>query len=91
VDSNHSVSDCDDEEVEQEPSQTSNEWVGTLVQYAAAHGVADEFRALFDDSFVNEPSAISGYEYVEKSKGALNNYTCLAVLIVAYNFRAWHS
>jgi hypothetical protein len=67
VDSNDSVSDCDDEEVEQEPSQTSNEWVGT---YAAAHGVADEFRALFDDSFVDEPSAISGYEYVDSNDSA---------------------
>ena len=39
-------------------------------QYAAAHGIADEFRALFDvstnpDSIVDEPSAISGYEYVD--------------------------
>lgn len=39
-------------------------------QFAAAHGVADEFRALFDgsanpDSIVDEPSAISGYEYVD--------------------------
>jgi len=39
-------------------------------QYAAAHGVADEFRALFDDSFVDEPSAISGYEYVDSNDSA---------------------